>query len=258
MNIVLRLAWRNIWRQPRRTCLTTGAMVFSNVLLIFMISLQFAMYRLMIDNSLQAFTGHMQIQAPGYIDDETMRFLDVFLLFCLFEDSPPDTPDESAEHAHNQLLVVEEGRRPGLTLVGQGRGQRLSTWSTELLDRVQPIAELLDSAGNTRSHGEAVASQVAKVENPDATPSARVLERLRSDGIPFFRFAMDQSTTHRDYFRSRPLSDQRENEFRRMGEASLEEQKRLEGADSLSFDEHIERYLSQDLQVPQNRTQQAS
>jgi len=53
--------------------LTTGAMVFSNVLLIFMISLQFAMYRLMIDNSLQAFTGHMQIQAPGYIDDKKMR-----------------------------------------------------------------------------------------------------------------------------------------------------------------------------------------
>lgn len=192
------------------------------------------------------------------IDDETMRFLDVFLLFCLFEESLPDTPDESAEHAHNQLLVVEEGRRPGLTLVRQGRDQRLSTWSMELLDRVQPIAELLDSAGNTRSHGEALTSQVTKIENPDATPSARILERLRSDHIPFFRFAMDQSTTHRDYFRSRPLSDQRENEFRRMGEASLEEQKRIEGADSLSFDEYIERYLSQDLLVPKNRTQQAS
>jgi len=48
-------------------------MVFSNVLLVFMISLQFGMYRLMIDNSLQAFTGHMQVQAPGYMDDQKMR-----------------------------------------------------------------------------------------------------------------------------------------------------------------------------------------
>ena len=73
MNLVLRLAWRNLWRQPRRTWLTTGAMVFSNTLLVFMISLQFGMYGLMIDNTLQAFTGHMQVQAPGYIDDQKMR-----------------------------------------------------------------------------------------------------------------------------------------------------------------------------------------
>ena len=73
MNIVLRLAWRNLWRQPRRTWLTTGAMVFSNVLLVFLISLQFGMYGLMVDNGLKAFTGHMQIQAPGFLDEEKMR-----------------------------------------------------------------------------------------------------------------------------------------------------------------------------------------
>ena len=48
-------------------------MMFSNVLLVFMISLQFGMYGLMIDNTLQAFTGHLQVQAPGYIDDQKMR-----------------------------------------------------------------------------------------------------------------------------------------------------------------------------------------
>lgn len=73
MNIVLRLAWRNLWRHSRRTWLTIGAMVFSNTLLVFMISLQFGMYGLMINNSLQVFSGHMQIQAPGYIDDQKMR-----------------------------------------------------------------------------------------------------------------------------------------------------------------------------------------
>ena len=73
MNIVLRLAWRNLWRQPRRTWLTTGAMVFSNTLLVFMISIQLGMYGLMIDNTLQVFTGHMQVQAPGYKDDQKMR-----------------------------------------------------------------------------------------------------------------------------------------------------------------------------------------
>lgn len=70
---MFRLAWRNLWRQPRRTWLTTGAMVFSNVLLVFLISLQFGMYQMMIENTLQAFTGHLQVQAPGYKDEQKMR-----------------------------------------------------------------------------------------------------------------------------------------------------------------------------------------
>lgn len=73
MNIILRLAWRNLWRQPRRTWLTIGAMVFSNALLVFMISIQLSTYDLMIGNTLQAFTGHMQVQAPGYKDDRKIR-----------------------------------------------------------------------------------------------------------------------------------------------------------------------------------------
>jgi ABC-type lipoprotein release transport system permease subunit len=73
MSIVLRLAWRNLWRHARRTWLTIGAMVFSNVLLVFMISLQFGMYGLMIDNTLHVFSGHLQVQAPGYNDDQKMR-----------------------------------------------------------------------------------------------------------------------------------------------------------------------------------------
>ncbi len=73
MHLVFRLAWRNLWRHPRRTWLTTGAMIFSNILLVFLISLQFGMYGVMIDNTLQTFTGHIQVQAPGYKDQQKMR-----------------------------------------------------------------------------------------------------------------------------------------------------------------------------------------
>ncbi|NNF39829.1 MAG: ABC transporter permease [Woeseiaceae bacterium] len=73
MTITLRLAWRNLWRHSRRSWLTVGAMVFSNILLVFLISLQFGMYELMIENTLRAFTGHLQIQAVGYKDDQKMR-----------------------------------------------------------------------------------------------------------------------------------------------------------------------------------------
>jgi putative ABC transport system permease protein len=73
MNLTLRLAWRNLWRHPRRTWLTTGAMVFSNVILVFMISMQVGMYQMMIDNSLRASTGHLQVQARGYNEEQKIR-----------------------------------------------------------------------------------------------------------------------------------------------------------------------------------------
>jgi len=71
--ILLRLAWRNLWRSPRRTLLTLGAMVFCNTILVFMIGLQLGMYDLMINNTLRAFSGNLQIQATGYNEKPQMR-----------------------------------------------------------------------------------------------------------------------------------------------------------------------------------------
>ena len=73
MMLSLRLAWRNLWRHKRRTWLTTTAMIFSNVLLVFMISLQFGSYDMMINNTLQAFSGHIQVQHEKYKDNPRLR-----------------------------------------------------------------------------------------------------------------------------------------------------------------------------------------
>ena len=118
MNLVFRLAWRNLWRQPRRTWLTTGAMMFSNTLLVFLISLQFGMYGLMIDNTLQAFTGHLQIQAPGYIDDEKMRQT-VDDIAPLAESLRRHFESDSiAARATAFALVSSEERSYGIAVVG--------------------------------------------------------------------------------------------------------------------------------------------
>jgi len=75
MTLNLRLAWRNLWRHKRRTWLTASAMIFSNVLLVFMISLQFGSYEMMINNTLQSFSGHFQIQKEDYNDNPKLRLI---------------------------------------------------------------------------------------------------------------------------------------------------------------------------------------
>ncbi len=73
-NVVVRMAWRNLWRHGKRTWLTVAAMIFSNTLLVFAISLQFGSYEMMIDNSLHAFSGHIQLQHPSYLEQPKMRY----------------------------------------------------------------------------------------------------------------------------------------------------------------------------------------
>jgi len=71
--MTLRLAWRNIWRNPRRTWLTAAAIAFCSTLLIFSITLQLGAYDMMIDNSLRTYTGHLQVQRAGYQEKPRMR-----------------------------------------------------------------------------------------------------------------------------------------------------------------------------------------
>ncbi len=71
--MTLKLAWRNIWRNPRRTWLTAAAIAFCSTLLIFSITLQLGAYDMMIDNSLRTYTGHLQVQRAGYQERPRIR-----------------------------------------------------------------------------------------------------------------------------------------------------------------------------------------
>lgn len=117
MGLVMRLAWRNLWRQPKRTLLTTGAMVFSNILLVFMISLQFGMYGLMIENGLKVFTGHLQIQAPGYVDEAKMR-LTVPDAAALASAVRQESNLDAAARGSTFALVSSEERTYGVAVLG--------------------------------------------------------------------------------------------------------------------------------------------
>jgi putative ABC transport system permease protein len=75
MAIDIKMAWRNIWRNTRRTILTISAIVFASTLLIFMLSFQLGSYGTMINASVKIHTGHLQVQAKGYQDKKDMRLV---------------------------------------------------------------------------------------------------------------------------------------------------------------------------------------
>jgi ABC-type lipoprotein release transport system permease subunit len=69
------MAWRNVWRNPRRTILTVCAITFASVLLVFMLSFQFGSYETMINTSVKISTGHLQVQAEKYHEKKSIRFV---------------------------------------------------------------------------------------------------------------------------------------------------------------------------------------
>ena len=62
----LRLAWRNLWRNPRRTVLTMSAVAFAAIVLVFMVGMQVGAYGSMIQGAVGVFTGDLQVQVRGY------------------------------------------------------------------------------------------------------------------------------------------------------------------------------------------------
>lgn len=72
MRTNLKLAWRNIWRNQRRTVITVASIFLGVVLSTFMTSMQEGTYSKMIDNVVGFYSGYIQIHHPDYWDNKTI------------------------------------------------------------------------------------------------------------------------------------------------------------------------------------------
>jgi len=70
MNI--KIAWRNIWRNKKRTLITISSVVLAVILAVFMRSLQEGSYAVIIKNSVGQYTGYVQVHQKDYWDDKTL------------------------------------------------------------------------------------------------------------------------------------------------------------------------------------------
>ncbi|MFB6318564.1 ABC transporter permease [Saccharicrinis sp. FJH54] len=73
MNDIIKLAWRNLWRNRRRTMITATSIFFSIFIAIVMRSFQLGTYGHMIKQSIESFSGYLQIQQPEYFNDPNIN-----------------------------------------------------------------------------------------------------------------------------------------------------------------------------------------
>lgn len=72
--MLLRLALRNLWRNPRRTALTVGATVFAVGLAMFFESLAAGSHKRWVDEIVRLYPGHVEVMAQGYREHRTLDY----------------------------------------------------------------------------------------------------------------------------------------------------------------------------------------
>ncbi len=179
------------------------------------------------------------------IDAQTMRFIDVMLLHCLLSDSPPDTPQEIGALRQNQHLVAARGREPGLRLDRDGEQVALAEWGRQVVDESTEIAAALDAVHGGSGHRDAIDSAVAALRDAAQVPSARVLASMASEfDNSYVGFIRARSELAKTALIELPIAAGTEAYFRALAVRSVEEQKRIEAADTMPFEIYRENYLS--------------
>lgn len=186
---------------------------------------------------------------PMGIDLTESRFLDAFLLYCALNDSPLLTSTSCGNATSNFLSVVKEGRRPGLQLQRDGQAVDLKEWADELLEKIAPLAALLDQTHGGDAHRKALDAQLAKVKDSSLTPSAQVLAAMAEHKESFARFSLRQSQAHAEFFRSEPLSGEEQAKFEELARSSLAQQAELERNEVGDFDVFVGAYQASILAI---------
>ncbi|MCW9047937.1 MAG: glutamate--cysteine ligase [Gammaproteobacteria bacterium] len=182
---------------------------------------------------------------PLGINETQLRFIEIFMLFCLLAESEQICFSEREDIDQNELLVAHQGRDPGLKLNHNAKQLKLKDWATNILDGMQSVSELLDQHKETTPYEDSLNYQRAKIMDPELTPSARMLNEMRDKKEGFYHFAKRMSEKHNRYFTGLNLTAERNKFFDDATKKSIEKQKEIEASDTLSLDDYLQAYFKQ-------------
>jgi glutamate--cysteine ligase len=177
------------------------------------------------------------------IAPEQSTFADAFLLMCLMRDSPPITAREQSENDENKRRVVTRGRQPDLQLLVHNTEQALRPLAHELFDDMLPFAAMLDSAYGGTNYGQTLQDLRLRIDQPELTPSAIVLEGVRQQG-GLANFTMHMSRQHQQSLLAQTLDATAQDKFITSAQASLAQQKQLEAKPQGSFEDYVAAYYA--------------
>lgn len=181
---------------------------------------------------------------PVGINQRHVKFLEVFLIYCLLKDSPRIDEEERRNNSHNHSLAAVRGREPGLELQKHNSPVSLQQWGTEICKEMLTVAALIDPADEGGYTG-IVEAEMSAFEDASLTPSARLIADLRETGQSMFEYGMQLSRTYAEYFAGlAPDMSSHRSLLHEESRESAERQALIEAGDKLSFEEYLKRYFA--------------
>ncbi len=179
---------------------------------------------------------------PLGIGEETMRFLELFMWFCLLAPSPPLGAGDRLEINYNQRNVAARGREPGLKLCRNGGEQSLRDWGHELCEQLAATAAHFDTGLTGRPYTTALELATARFDAPGLTPSAQALVDIAETPKGFLAWALARSRGLTRVLREIDLPEALRAQLEQTAADSLAKQRAMEMADRESFEDYLARY----------------
>jgi len=174
------------------------------------------------------------------VDENQVRFLDLFLIWCTLADAPEMSSAELQCTRTNWNRVILEGRKPGLMLgVGCGEAQHpLPDVGKTLFRDLRRVAETLDRQQGDHQYQAVCDRLIASFDDPGLTYSARLLAALKENGIVGTGLALSEQYHHQ-------LAEERleiltESQFEQEATRSKDHQQEIEESDTLSFEDFLQ------------------
>ncbi|WP_076416641.1 glutamate--cysteine ligase [Shewanella sp. UCD-KL12] len=177
------------------------------------------------------------------IEASQIRFLDMFLLHCLLNDSEKTGDIQEQEIAANLNSVILQGRKPGLELSRNGEPVALKEWMKELFSSLKSIAALLDS-DTDKQYGEALDKWLACVNDPELTLSGQIIKALKQDEIDHGCWVKQLAKQYHKTLSEYELPQSVVTRYQEAAKDSLLEQAKMEAESTQSFATYLDDYFN--------------
>lgn len=179
------------------------------------------------------------------ITAEQMRFLDIFLVYCLLEQSPALSASEQQVTEQNLKKVVTDGRRNNLELIQDGQPRLMQDWAEQLFADMMPIAKWLDEVYQSERYQAAMRQYYLSLLDPAQTPSGKILNHLISSRQDNGHYMRELAETYRAQLLAESYQVFTEEDFVNAASISLTKQQQIEAADTLSFEQYLAEYFAE-------------